>query len=273
MAFGFCDLFTLLFISCSIYSIDEWRNKKENGFSIVLVLGLSSKYEYTIHDIPLSLPYIPVLDDSSLNLTNKFNHEPLQIWNTINPESKFFIPYRIPLYQILKGNQCNSYSDVLFIGSETPRRVSLYNHLIRILEPHGFTVKFYKQKDVFNQNCKIVLNIHKEYKRENLEMARIEQAAILGKCIISEPSENESLDAIYEDTVIFTDYTNIPKFVMEYLQSPSQLYDQSIKAYRESFLRQTDIIPFKNVLNETFSFANDISKQNESASQKTMSLL
>ncbi len=259
MAVAFQDLCIMTRIKCDIKTNTEYRKeKKKKEYICLFVLGFSSKLlnrnVYIRHDITTE-PHILILDDTYVEDPSivYFQGALLQKWKMCDALSDFYLPFRMPMYSLISTKMEQGGADVVFIGSMSGRRKALYNHLDEVLTSHGFTIEF-MTSGCFKEDTKIVLNIHKDVKCEHIEMGRIEGAALKGKCVISEPSQNMELDKIYKNSCIYTNYSDIPSSTVVLLQNPERLLMMREKAYRDAFLRQSNVKYFKECLTRTLNF-------------------
>lgn len=137
-----------------------------------------------------------------------------------------FVPIRVPLEIFVTGTLAiNTHFsnrikdiDVLFYGSQCPRREKVENDL----RASGLKVVF-RYNNLFNEEredlisrAKVVLNIH-YWLTSSLETHRIEYLCSRGKCVISEKSTDTFLDSQYQDSVIFSTYCSIVETSKHYV--------------------------------------------------------
>ena len=113
---------------------------------------------------------------------------------------------------------------MLFYGCGNARRQALEAAVRAAVEPRGFTVMFRLDFGLFGaereaaiRGCRVALNAH-YYPRAALETHRINYLLGLGCCVVSEPSADAELDALYEGAVVFAALEDIPARVVELLE-------------------------------------------------------
>ena len=107
-------------------------------------------------------------------------------------------------------------ADVLFYGCGNDRRVALREAFVAALEPRGFVADFRLGFDLFGdaredavRACGVAVNAH-FYPEAALETHRINYLLSRGACVLSEPSADPELDALYAGAVHFADYDDLP---------------------------------------------------------------
>ena len=160
-----------------------------------------------------------------------------------------WVPARVPMDIFVRGSGMFNYHfqqhfsddiDVLFYGSESPRRKEMFSMLSR-LPGCRVAFKYYtlfgKDREDLIRRAKIVLNIH-YWPSSALEAHRIEYACARGKCIISEPSADKALDAIYSKCVDFATYADIPARVRHLLRNNEARVSLGKEAQKNCFRNQ-----------------------------------
>ncbi|KAJ8599846.1 hypothetical protein CTAYLR_005595 [Chrysophaeum taylorii] len=131
----------------------------------------------------------------------------LDFWRGRLPAPALFVPCSAPA-EFLERPLCVDDSiDVLFYGCHNDRREKIQRNIQASLP--GRRIDFYLDFDLFGQNrdavvatAKIVLNLH-YYEHAALEVHRINYLLALGKCVVTEPSSDAYLDALYGTAAVF----------------------------------------------------------------------
>ncbi|CAM9690906.1 unnamed protein product, partial [Phaeothamnion confervicola] len=137
------------------------------------------------------------------------------------------VPLRIPMCfatDDVADRNVHRDIDVLFFGCRNPRRDRFFHHITHLLKPKGYNVVFSMDFDLFGDarealiaRSKIVLNLH-YYSEAVLETHRIEYLLAHGKCVVSEPSTDKGLDAVYNGAIVFSAYETLADTVLRLLQ-------------------------------------------------------
>jgi len=124
--------------------------------------------------------------------------------------------------------------DVLFYGSENPRRVKIYNDLMQI----GLKVDF-NWYNLWSEDlrakisqAKIVINIH-YYDSPILETSRLSYLVGNGAFVISEPSSDPILDRNWQDLVVFSPYDHLVENCIQYLVKKEDRVSFQSTAYQK----------------------------------------
>lgn len=133
-----------------------------------------------------------------------FSYQNLNKWGN----KGYFVPFAGDEKYIVNENDLSpKHHGIIFIGSMNERR----NKIISELRKNGLTITIYTGYDIWGDHlnmildhCKIVLNIH-YYENASLETERITNALSRGCCVVSERSNDEELDNMFEDSIILTD--------------------------------------------------------------------
>lgn len=125
--------------------------------------------------------------------------------------------------------------DVLFLGSENPRRTEIFNKL----KSAGLNV--FVANNVWRRNCqnminscKIFLNLH-YYENANLEVSRLIQALSMGAYVVSEHSSDVILDESFKNYVDFVDTDKIVEHCVNVIKNDGWKNINKIKDYSFTF--------------------------------------
>ena len=172
------------------------------------------------------------------------------------PPTKYVpVSYSPVLTRIKQPSENDKKYDILFYGSDCPRR----HALIQRLRHEGLRVYYstYKcwdyERDQKIAESKIVLNIH-FYPKPILETTRLSYLIANGAFIISERSLDPLLDREYQDYVVFCEYDQIPEMCKKYLNCPDERRQKAIQAF-DRFKERTyhKVIPL-----QTYRFGKGI---------------
>ena len=127
-------------------------------------------------------------------------------------------------------------ADLLFYGCGNARRAALRDACAALLAPRGFRVDFRLGFDLFGaarddaaRRATIVLNAH-FYEGAALETHRLNYLLQRGACVLSEPSADRDLDALYARGVSFAAYGDLPRAALALLEDAGARRDASAAA-------------------------------------------
>lgn len=133
---------------------------------------------------------------------------------------------------------CTEQYDVLFLGTNSERRLELFSQLrsagLTVYTGHGFTRE--EHIDLIGRS-KVYLNCHCYSKNSALETARLALPLSYGKLVVSEPSFYEKDNYNYESLVVITD--DIVGKCIEYTQNRN-LRESFEAGLQERFRELTD---------------------------------
>jgi len=181
----------------------------------------------------------------------EFSPKNIEYWRSQGIQTPMHhVPIRVPLcFSLDKHNFELSKRDinVLFYGCKNPRRERFYHHLVHLLKPRGFNVLFEMEYNLFGDKreelisrAQIVLNLH-YYEPAVLETHRIEYLLAHGTCVMSEPSCDPALDAVYKDSVIFATYEKMADTILRLLQHPDRIAEREQASWNSVWNRQSDL--------------------------------
>ncbi|KAG5184574.1 hypothetical protein JKP88DRAFT_208218 [Tribonema minus] len=137
---------------------------------------------------------------------------------------------------------------VLFFGWIHLRRLPVLQALLNAGVP--LTIKelvYGSELDEAVREAQIVVNIHR-VDSASLEVHRLNRLLLQGKCIVSEPSSDPILDAIYSRGVVFAHVGDIVEVLHELLADPGQRRIWEVNALRLGNDLQDNLSPLKQGL-------------------------
>ena len=106
------------------------------------------------------------------------------------------------------------------------------------------------ERDALVDRAKLVLNVH-FWVDAALETHRLEYLMSRGACVLSEPSCDSVLDAMYSDSVQFAPYNALPQVALKILGDDRLRARSESKALELNFRHQFDLRPIQAALKLT----------------------
>ncbi len=186
-------------------------------------------------------------------------------WTSLGYNS-FYVPIRIPLDMFIDTGDKDIFFkdtpkdiDVLFYGGRRNRRVRLERRLKKKFPKKEIVFRYYdlfgEEREEFIARSKIVLNTH-FWPESSLETHRIEYLMARGKCVVSENSMDQDLDAEYERAVTFCKYDAMEQTISKLLKNPHEIEESGKRARILSENHQFDMTHLKKALEGCISKLN-----------------
>lgn len=180
--------------------------------------------------------------------------------------NSYYVPIRIPMDMFIDTGAKDIFFtdtpkniDVLFYGGRRDRRVKLEKRLKKKFPKKKIVFRYYdlfgEERENFISRSKIVLNTH-FWPQSSLETHRIEYLMARGKCVVSEPSMDEDLDAEYAGAVTFCKYDDMEKTISKLLKNPHQIEESGKRARILSENHQFDMTHLKVALEGCINMLN-----------------
>ncbi|CAM9784688.1 unnamed protein product, partial [Phaeothamnion confervicola] len=173
-----------------------------------------------------------------------------------------FIPMRVPLSTFFDRSDNSADAklkppklkpikdiDICFFGGPHERRFKMKRIFEQMGKSLGFNVCFLvvgesefiyeAQRDALVDRAKLVLNIH-FWSSASLETHRLSYLMSRGACVLSEPSCDSVLDAMYAESVQFARYDALPQVALKILGDDRLRARMESKAYELNFRHQFD---------------------------------
>ena len=178
-------------------------------------------------------------------------------WKSLGYNS-YYVPIRIPMNLFIDTGSKDIFFtgkpkniDVLFYGGRRDRRVKLEKRLKKRFPDKNIIFRYYdlfgEEREQFISRAKIVLNTH-FWPESSLETHRIEYLMARGKCVVSENSMDEDLDAEYSGAVNFCSYDTMEQMISRLLRNPQEVENSGKRARLLSERHQFDMTHLKRAL-------------------------
>ena len=262
-AYGICHALELMSIKNEVvHSVD--RTFVDTG-DIYLVIGahhfdtLPMNYIVVQTEQPGSNWFNPSLYEALGGSMGVIDFSPRldRKWKSMGYNS-YYLPIRIPMNLFIDTGTKDIFFtdaprdiDVLFYGGRMDRRVRLEKRLKKRFPKKVIVFRYYdlfgEEREQFIARSKIVLNTH-FWPESSLETHRIEYLMARGKCVVSENSMDQDLDAEYERAVHFCRYDDMEKTISELLKNPREVEESGKRARILSENHQFDMTHLKRAL-------------------------
>ena len=177
-------------------------------------------------------------------------------WKTTTSYDSYYVPIRIPMHLFIDFSQERNKPveqdiDILFYGGIHAKRVEMRKRLKKQFPTKKIIFRYFdlfgEERENMIDRAKIVLNIH-FWPQSGLATHRIEYLMSRGKCVVTDRSQDETLDSEYENAVVFSSYTDFPKTIGNLLENPEKIKQMGIIANETSLKHQCNLSYMRNAL-------------------------
>jgi len=192
------------------------------------------------HDKAFDQNYLKILKDFEVWDFSETNLNRINFKYNLNIKKFLQLGYVKELEKIKRYSEETQDIDVLFIGSLSKRRIKILETMaqLNLNVKHLFGV-YGNERDKIISRAKLLLNLH-YHEIGSLEQVRIFYYLINSKPILSEKSDDDKENEIYNDAVCLSDYNDLPWKALELLNNNDDLKKFSINGYK--FIKQQNFI-------------------------------